>query len=277
MPEDAGHHVVRLDNHPGFPVPNGVVVRPSHLELSRLGRRAFTRQDGLDVIVTDAHFLECPERYAANAVTILAENLTPRSLLSMLEHLREREATCAFTPETVGDGTMAMMAASLGVPVSLLVTEGWSEEVLRRLLDYFLHSPALDVEIEPFFAMSQCIGASEHRTLWDLSDEVLGTNWFIDEDGRVSLSKRWANAGEYFGHMDDPVETLRESDLWRRLGVLKRETFTEQKECAFCKHYPFCAGYWTTSAQSEEECAMWQRLMDEVQQAFRVEVAASLG
>jgi hypothetical protein len=232
--------------------------------------------EGRHIFATEQHFQDSPDEYTRfrKCITVDAEAPTPRLLLTLAPSLRQQAAEYRFAPASVGDGIVPIMAASLGVPVRLAYSEEWTEEILSELLDYFLYSPTLDVPIEPFFSLAAAIGQQDRVTLWELFDEVVGQHYFVDAEGRLSLSRRWADRGMWFGEVSKGTDRFETSQLWSSLAELRQRVFAMQTPCAFCEHYPYCEAFWMTAERSEETCRLWRGLMDRMAAAFRQETAS---
>lgn len=277
MPDQSSssRFVVALEECPHPSLPGEMKVTTAWLDLPRLTEGRLRREEKRHAIVPERRFAEEPARYGRfrKSLTVVAQEATPKKLLGMANDLRRYAGDYLFTPSTIGDGTMAIMAASLDVPVRLAFSEDWPEDMLGSVLEYFLTSPTLNVPIEPFYSLAGSIGRQREVTLWQLFDEVLGRNYFVDSRGRVSLSARWADRGAFFGDAGDGGNGFAGSELWTDLNGLKQRLFTSQAPCAFCEHYPWCAGFWTTTRQADEACAMWRRLMDRLLAAYRQQKA----
>ena len=266
--------VIAMKGYSAGPALSDVRVTLSSLDLRRLVRGRLRPGETRHVLAPESRFIEAPEAWGRfkKSMTVVAEDPSPRKLLAMVDALRRCASDYLFTPEAAGDGTIAIMAASLGVPVRLACREDWSEAVLANLLDYFLHSPALAVPIEPIYSLAGAIGQQHQVTLWQLFDEALGRNYFIDSEQRVSLAERWAERGLFFGNLSEGQNGFKDSKLWADLDGLKQRLFAARTPCAFCEHYPYCAGFWTTARRADETCAMWRRLMDRLAAAYKQEL-----
>lgn len=281
MPESASSPTaqVLLRNVPVGPVTCDLRVATHELDLQRLSHKRFMREEIRHAFVGEERFHPRPREWSSfrKNLTVIAENPAPRRLLGMIDELRRLATDYLFTPASIGDGTMAIMAASLDVPVRLAFSEDWPEDVLNEILDYFLHSPTLSAPIEPFYTLAGAVAGQSEATFWDIFGERLGRHWYIDDERRVTLSPRWAEQGRFFGSADDSDAALRESALWTELSGLRDAMFIQQKPCAFCAHFPCCAGFWTTTTRAGETCAMWQRIMDRLAAAYREQAADSTG
>lgn len=263
--------VIDLAERPRMPAGSAIRVTAAWEDLPRVGRGYLLEHEARRLQVPEGFFREAVARgdRFGRGVWVLAEDPSPRGLLDMLEGLRAHEAEYVFTYDQAGDGRVAMMAASLGVPVRLAFAEDWAPAVLRSLLDYYLHCPVLEVPIEPFHSLSSAM-AGEPGTLWDFFDEGIGRCFYVDGQERVSLSARWATRGEFFGTIDTPWRQMRATPLWRRVAGLRREVFLSQTACAFCRHWSCCAGFWRTAVQGEALCGLWTELMDALAAAYAV-------
>lgn len=203
-------------------------------------------------------------------LVVVASDPSPGGVLELQERHRP-SMDYEFGPETVGDGTLPRMAGSLGMVVRLGPQPGWPAPALSAVTDYFLHSPTLRVPIEPLSQISMAMADGKGVTLWRLYHETLGTHWYVDASNRVSLSERWARRGLFFGRVGDSLETLRGSDLWRRLEGYRPAVFANLSPCATCTHFPWCAGFWLAPEDVADvhACAPWRAAMDRLLEAYR--------
>ena len=187
------------------------------------------------------------------------------------EVLAHRPQRCAyvFAPQAIGDGEPAIRASLAGVPVRLLPEARWPAGVLERLADHFLHAPDLEVPVEPFATAAQAIARGRGPDLWLACREELGRDFFVDGEGRVSLSERWARRGRFFGTVRDDLDVLETSDLWRELAGWRQRLFAEVRPCATCAHYPACGGFWLADGSEADACRGWQAAFDLLADAWR--------
>ena len=263
--------VVTIRNPQNMPIPCDVRVIRKSLDWPHFTNGAPGEQNTWQIIVRENLFTEKPDWFAPyqERLLLVAQDPSPRKLLAMLDDLRRYAGHYQFTPETIGDTTTAIMAASLNVPVHLAFSEEWPAEILNELLDYFLRSLALQVPIEPFYFLATALGQQHQGNLWEYYQEVLGRNFFIDQRKRITLSSRWADREMFFGSLDQKGKDLNESRLWADLQGLDKQLFISQSPCAFCEHYKYCAGFWRTTGQAEATCGIWRGLMDRLANASK--------
>jgi uncharacterized protein len=267
---------VTLDHPAPWPMADAARIVTPQPDLPRLTAGRVEPQERIRLFVTEARFAISPAEYASfrGQLTVLADNPGASSRTAILDSLRELCAELAFSPATIGDGSPLKMAADQGVPVRLQCAEDWPAPVLLDLLDYFLHSPKLEVPVEPFFSLAAAIGRQRRTTLWQSFDSVPGRSYFVDQQRRVSLSRPWAERGRFFGSVDDDPASLRRSPLWTDLQALRQQIFITQSPCAFCEHYLYCAGFWRAAFESDVPCNTWRQVMDRMTASYTLSVRA---
>jgi hypothetical protein len=163
-----------------------------------------------------------------------------------------------------------MMLASAGIPVILAPEGAVSFASIELLADYFLTSPTLDVAIEPFFSYARFLGAgrSEASTLLELFGEVLGRHFYVDRSRRVTLSRRYAAAGLFFGSLEDGLAVWKTSDFWNHLASFEADIFVSRAKCAFCPHYRSCRGVFLRGPLASLDCAPWAHALNLVRLSF---------
>jgi len=160
-------------------------------------------------------------------------------------------------------------ASLAGLPVHLSPAAVWPDGVLERLAEHFLYAADLEVPIEPFATAAQTIARGRGPDLWVLLREELGRDFFVDVEGRVSLSERWARQGFFFGTVHDDLDTFEASDLWQRLAAWRPHVFAEVTACATCAHFPTCGGFWLADGSDESACRGWQAAFQLLADAWR--------
>jgi hypothetical protein len=152
--------------------------------------------------------------------------------------------------------------------VRLSPSTAWASSALERVVDYYLHSPALAVPIQPFHVISERLAGEGHTTLWAAFGEVLGTNYTIDRARRVSLGRRWLDRGRAFGTADDPIESYERSALWQHVAGLRHRLLAALGQCATCRHFLYCEGYFAALEPSAPPCAAWRVAFDRLADAL---------
>jgi len=165
---------------------------------------------------------------------------------------------------------MPVVRASLaGVPVRLAPEPVWADGVLERITEHFLYAPDLEVPIEPLATVAQTIARGRGPDLWLAYREELGRDFFVDVEGRVSLSERWARRDRWFGTVRDDLDVFEASDLWRELAGWRQRIFADVNACATCAHFPACGGFWLADGSEEAVCLGWQRAFAMLADAWR--------
>ena len=182
---------------------------------------------------------------------------------------RPRRCAYVFTPQSIGDGEPALRASLAGVPVRLAPDAHWPDGVLQRVTEHFLYAPHLEVPIEPFATVAQAIARGRGPDLWRAYREELGRDFFVDAEGRVSLSERWARRERFFGTVRDDLDVFEASDLWRDLAAWRTRLFADVNACATCAWFPACGGFWLADGSEAHACAGWQRAFERLNDAWR--------
>ena len=273
MPPDGdvrpGFAVVVRD-HPALPAPNRVAVLAIDLDLQRIASGTVRPGESLHPIVAESAVRPNPAAWSrfAGSLTIVAESPAPGPFLEITRALPPAAFELLVPPEAAGDGSIAVVAASLGTPVRLAGAAGWTREAIDAIADYFLHSPTLAVPVEPFFSLAASIGGDADATLSRVFEEQPGRNAFVD-GGRASLSERRASRGEWFGRTDEGRASLERSRLWRETADARHRLLAAQSGCAFCRHFRFCVGGWLTTGDDAASCRLWRDAMDRFEAAVR--------
>ncbi len=260
--------VVTFEDYPGLPAPSELAVETSLEDAPALMhgvspaqiRRKAVAEDALEELVgvVDA---------GAGDTVAFASSARPRDLLPKVALLRRTGARLAVGPAGEGTTEVVVAALSLGVPVELRADGRWEEATLLAVADYFLHSPALSTGVTPLVGLLDFAAGAEKATLWELERERLGRDFHVDKEGRLSLSRRWAARGTFFGRLGEPLETLRASQAWAWLASIESRVFLEMRPCCTCRHFLFCKGFFLDPATGAPECAPWRACFDRVADA----------
>jgi len=158
-----------------------------------------------------------------------------------------------------------------GVMCRLVDLAAWTTapEALASSLEHYLTSPRLEAPIEPWHSIARGIASRRPRDLSGTYDETLRRNYWLGEDGSVSLSERHAAGGLVFGRLEDGPEGWQQSPAWRALEARRRQPFLRRSTCAFCPHYLWCGAYAADDAGSPDPawCGVWIPLFERLQEA----------
>lgn len=138
--------------------------------------------------------------------------------------------------------------ASLNLPIAVCPTVFMNQDkkTLLDLAERLLFSPFVKTSVQPFFNMLlSAMDSPAHRTptLWDTFSENVGQDYFITNDGKITLAARWSAYNLFFGDISDTIHVVRSSKFFSVLSSKKNQTGTENSRCFECRAYKFCAGY----------------------------------
>jgi len=182
------------------------------------------------------------------------------------------QAECVFVLPPEGQvARAANILASLGFRVHLDASAPVVDcSALMAATDYYLFNPVLRTPVQPFHALLEHIAQGRGYTLWDTESESPATDFYLSEDGHVSLARRWHSAARLYGCVGDSWDALVDSPPRRRLLLFRRHLFLEQSPCVFCADLDVCGGY-LRALDPIADCSPWRqvfsRLRDEAEQA----------
>ncbi len=168
---------------------------------------------------------------------------------------RNRARLSAFCPTLVLDRCESSLPrsvqfmASLNLPIEVTpsVFMSTDEKSLLDLGERLLFSPFVKIPVHPFFGLLQAAldagNSSFFVTLWDICGENPGQHYYITNDGKITLSKLWADENRFFGNVFDTIDDIHESDFFRELIAIKETCIRISHECSNCPVLRFCAGY----------------------------------
>lgn len=149
--------------------------------------------------------------------------------------------------------TQTKITTSLGYPVFLDELDTLSQNsdnALQKVMEYFLFTPGLKVRIEPFFSFIRSAlvpldngHKGKMQNLNILYQEIFPRHFYVNQEGMISLSKRWMDKGKSFGLITQDFNEILNSPLANQLRQHEFDLFYHQTECSFCPYYSFCAGY----------------------------------
>lgn len=172
-------------------------------------------------------------------------------------------------PVVAGFEKAVKLALSLQFSVKLDIGQPDKELIdhLARLLDAYLHQPAVSQPIELFHHLLLSFCHREPLNLWAVQEEDPALVRYIDDSGAARLpgSPATAGTGGDSAAGIDPVNFVR---YWSQMLV------DEQAECAGCAFFDRCRGYfkWPDRAY---DCAGIKTLLNTLQQAA-AELSADL-
>jgi radical SAM protein with 4Fe4S-binding SPASM domain len=156
--------------------------------------------------------------------------------------------------------------ASLNLPIEVnaSVFMDQNEKSLLDLAERLLFSPFVKTPVQPFFGLLQSVmaaGTSVPITLWNTCKEDVGQNYFITKDGKITLSKRWADENRFFGDISNTIDEIRSSNFFRELNSIKKVGSTISSECLDCCAFKFCSGY-LRALNSTHDCTPFMSLYE---------------
>jgi hypothetical protein len=135
------------------------------------------------------------------------------------------------------------------------------ENQLETVLDFYMHNPFLSVPIEPFHTLLRtiCQKLRYKHNLWHIEMENAETDFYIEDNGAITLSKRWSTHGRNYGDITQPWAEIVNSDLHHELLSFQSELFRSKKPCIFCFHLGLCGGF-LRALDEKWPCDIWQRV-----------------
>jgi hypothetical protein len=149
-----------------------------------------------------------------------------------------------------------------------------AEDTLLQAVDFYLHNPLLTIPIEPFHSLLHTVSRGKGYSLWDTESENVKTNYYVTDNGKVSLSRRWTENDLYYGALEDPWDGLINLKLYQRLAKFQVELFISKSPCIFCEHFDLCRGF-LRAVVPEWLCGTWKEvfkmLRDEARKAMELQ------
>jgi len=142
------------------------------------------------------------------------------------------------------------------------------ENSLLQVVDFYLHNPMLATPIEPIHSLLVTMNRERGRILWNTELESVKTNFYVSDQGEVSLSRRWLENGMKYGILDDSYQDFMSSDLFNKLATLKEEMFRSKSPCIFCAHLNICRGFLRV-IDPDWPCDIWKKVFGILHDAVR--------
>ena len=139
--------------------------------------------------------------------------------------------------------------ASLNLPIEInpCVFISQNEKSLLDVCERLLFSSFVKIPVQPFFSFLQFAMNPgtfvPFPTLWETFKERIGRDYYITNDGKITLSKRWADKNRFFGNAFDTIEDIRSSDLFYELVSINEMNSEKSSVCRDCPIHRFCSGY----------------------------------
>lgn len=133
---------------------------------------------------------------------------------------------------------------TLNFPVHIdACSEPPETDILTKVLEYYLHSPLLTVNIEPFHTLLQTEGKGAGFNLWDTEFENWKTDLYVSQDKKISLSRRWADHHLTYGTLKDTWDNITNSKLYIVHAEYKQSLFKQKSPCVFCPYLTPCGAH----------------------------------
>jgi radical SAM protein with 4Fe4S-binding SPASM domain len=188
----------------------------------------------------------------------------------LIETLQEIRAKPAF--EILPDGNLFKninFLTGLGMLVHIDMSKPVQDEkALLRVTDFYLHNPTLSTPIEPIHSLLVLMNRGRGNRLWSTEQERVRTNFYVSNQGEVSLSRRWMERSLKYGSLDDSVDEFMKSGLYSKLASLKAELFRNKSPCIFCRHFDVCNGF-LRALDPEWPCDIWQEVFGILKSAVK--------
>ena len=260
-----------VEDYAEFPVPNVAVVYPETLDLGAVARGEVDCEDCVSLRLPVPTFLEEAEALEDfnGRLGLMADQLDAKTIHQIHRRVQGRDLVELRVTPDLQSRAAALMAASLDMPVVLEPVGIYDLDAMDDYLSYYLHAPNLRAPIHPFAHLGRGIATGGRNTLSKTYHEVLGADFFIDVQSRVSLSPRWAAAGRFFGNVGDHLDDFKASALWQHLEGQPRRVFAEMTACSTCPHYAVCSGFLLAGVTENESCDVWRDAMGRITQAYQ--------
>ncbi|MBI5417200.1 hypothetical protein HZA55_04555 [Candidatus Poribacteria bacterium] len=150
-----------------------------------------------------------------------------------------------------------------------------TNDILDRILDYYLHNPLLTVPIDPFHSLLKMASVKKNTefNLWDIEMEKININFYLSDSGKITLSSRWDKNGLYYCELKDSFKDIVSSELFNNLLSYKKMLFQKKSSCAFCQHFNLCGGF-LKAACPNLSCENWRKIFsalnDEIKNAMSI-------
>ena len=142
-------------------------------------------------------------------------------------------------------------------------------ESLSKVTDFFLYNPVLMSPVEPMATLLAHLARGKGHSLWETEYER-SSDAYLDEQGRITSSLRWAERGKFYGAIDDGWEILSSSPLAERLRRIRQTAIRAKNSCAICRQLELCRGY-LKAPDPDMDCTPWQNCFEQLRAAVRKE------
>jgi len=186
----------------------------------------------------------------------------------IIDGLVSMKPVCVVRPDANLVRTLNFLTSlSIRVHIDSSASVG-EQDSLAGALDFYLHNPLLTVPIQPFHTLLCTITCGHGFSFWEIESEKVGTNFYVSDQGEISLSQRWSAEGLNYGTLDDSWDRVTSSDLFKRLSSFKRELFRIRSPCIYCAYLDLCGGFFR-AIDAEWPCESWQDIFYILRRDFR--------
>lgn len=153
-------------------------------------------------------------------------------LLYQCSSLLARHPVRVSVPVAPGFSKVVKLAVSLNFAVKLQVfqPDPFLFEELSRAAHWYLRHATVSQPIEYFHSLFLAFYRGDPVTLWAIQEEDPSHNRYITDEGKETLSKRFAE-GDLKGEVTSFVTRFRD------------ELIAEERECSSCEFLGNCSGY----------------------------------
>jgi hypothetical protein len=166
-----------------------------------------------------------------------------RELISQFHRLPKTGVCVRLNP--VGDPIrLIKAAASLGLTLDLL--PGWgglNQGQVMQALELYLHEKSLAAALEPFHSILARLLSGQEIDLWTMAGIDPDRLVYMDEQGRVALSRFDLEAGRFMGGLQEGPLAWRRSQAYGECQTYRLKLPKRQPDCLRCRFYAWCRGW----------------------------------
>lgn len=133
------------------------------------------------------------------------------------------------------------------IRLSFDLLKSLDEKSLNDFYEKIAFNPDTLSQVYPFIGLVRFVhiqksgrAQSMKRTLWRFMQEEAGLFYYVDSNGKVGPSKRLLDKGLSYGTIEDSLEDIKESELFKELNSIDEEIFFTYDKCSMCESYDMC-------------------------------------